>query len=366
MESAEKITGTQVSLLIFSFVAPTVILVIPGLMSTISKQDAWITILPAFLIGALTIMVMTTLSKRYPGQSIIQYSCQIIGKWPGKCLGCYYIYSWINFDFVILNQHVQFINTVLLMRTPSIVISLTLAILCGIAVYMGIEAIARVNESLSLLILVLLIPLLILMLTEADPERLRPILSKGIVPVLQGSIFPTAYLSQFFILGWLIPFMNQPNKATKASFISLFTISGLLAITIIPLIMVFGPLTKKLTFPVLSVIQYVGLKGSFERLEALAVAIWVMGCFIKISLTFFIICLSLGHLFNIKRYKDLVIPITILSVLGSISIFVNYSTDLSSYLNYTYPSYALLTHLVLPLGLLLIDSTKRRWKKSVH
>lgn len=363
MESTEKITGTQLSLMIFSFIAPTVILVIPGLMATISKQDAWITIFPAIVVGALSIWVMTTLSKRYPGQTIIQYSCQIIGKWPGRCLGFYYIYYWINFDFIILNQHVQFINTVLLMRTPSIVISLTLAILCGIAVYMGIEAIARCNESLSLLILVLLIPLLILMLTESDPERLRPILSKGIVPVLQGSFFPAAYLSQFLILGWLIPFLNQPKKATRAAFFSLFTISGLLAITILPLIMVFGPLTKKLTFPVLSVIQYIGLKGSFERLEALAVAIWVMGCFIKISLTFFIICLSLGHLFNIKNYKDFIIPITIMSVIGSISVFVNYSTDLSNYLNFTYPSYALFSHLLLPLFLLMIDTTKRRWRK---
>ncbi|MZQ81373.1 endospore germination permease [Paenibacillus sp. 5J-6] len=366
MESTEKITGTQLSLMIFSFIAPTVILVIPGLMASLSKQDAWITIFPAIMVGALSIWVMTTLSTRYPGQTIIQYSCHIIGKWPGKCLGLYYIYYWLNFDFIILNQHIQFINTVLLMRTPSIVISLTLAVLCGIAVYMGIEAIARCNESLSLLILVLLIPLLVLMLTESDPERLRPILSKGIVPVLQGSFFPTAYLSQFFILGWLIPFLNQPKKATKASFVSLFTISGLLAITILPLIMVFGPLTKKLTFPVLSVIQYIGLKGSFERLEALAVAIWVMGCFIKISVTFFVICLSLGHLFNIKNYKDFIIPITIMSVFGSISVFVNYSTDLSNYLNFTYPSYALFSHLLLPLALLMIDTTKRRLKKFMR
>ncbi|MCM3628329.1 spore germination protein [Paenibacillus glycanilyticus] len=366
MESAEKISGMQLCLLVFSFIAPTVILVIPGLMSNISKQDAWITIFPSTLIGAINIWMMIQLSKRYPGMTIIQYGSEILGKWLGKILGFYLIYVWLNFDFIILNQHIQFINTVFLMNTPSIMISLTLAILCCVAVYMGIEAIARCNQYLAILNFILLIPLLILMLAESDPERLRPVMGNGLFPVLQATVFPVAYITQFFVLGWLLPFLNQPKKAARASYTSLLIISGLLFITLLPLIMVFGPLTEKLVFPVLSVIQYIGIKGSFERLEAFAVAIWVMGCFIKISITIFIICLSIGQLFNIKNYKDLVIPITILSVIGSVTVFKNYSTDLGSYLNYTYPSYAFFTHFALPLVLLLLDSVKRGWKKSVH
>ncbi|MGO4275399.1 GerAB/ArcD/ProY family transporter, partial [Paenibacillus sp. TAF58] len=73
MKSAEKISGTQLCLLIFSFIAPIVILIIPGLESKTSKQDAWITIFPAVLIGSLTIWVMIILSNRYPGLTIIQY-----------------------------------------------------------------------------------------------------------------------------------------------------------------------------------------------------------------------------------------------------------------------------------------------------
>jgi len=365
MESTEKITGTQLSLLIFSFIAPTVILVIPGLMAKFSKQDAWITILPASLIGALSIWLMIKLSERYPNQSIIEYSSQIIGKWPAKALGLYFIYYWLNFDFIILNQHIQFINTVLLHRSPAIVISLTLVFLCAIAVTMGVEAIARCNGYLALLILILLIPLLVLMLSESDPSRLRPVMSKGIVPVLQGSVFPAAYFSQFFILGWLLPHLNRPQIKSKASFIGLFNIASLLGITLIPLIMVFGPLTDKLTFPVLSVIQYIGLKGSLERLEALAVVIWVMGCFVKISLTIFILCASIGDLIQIKRYKSFVMPVTILSVIGSVSVFQNYATDLNNYLSYSYPVYALFTQIMLPLGLLLIDSIKRGLRKAV-
>ncbi|OAS16487.1 GerAB/ArcD/ProY family transporter [Paenibacillus oryzisoli] len=364
MESTEKISGNQLCLLVFSFIAPTLILVVPSLMEKISRQDAWMTIFPAYLIGALQVWIMIVLSKRYPGLSIIQYSSRILGKFFGKLVGFYLLYYWVNFDFIILNQHIQFINSIFLMRTPSIVVSLTLAILCGIAVYMGIESIARCNEYLSYLIFVLLIPLLLLMIAVSDPQLLRPVLSKGIRPVLQGSIFPIAYLGQFMVLGWFLPYLNQPKKAAKASFISLSIISGLFCITVLPLIMIFGPLTRKLAFPVLSVIQYIGIKGSFERLEAVAVAIWVMGCFIKVSLTFFIICLTIAHLFEIKSYRTFLVPIVILSVIGSVFVFDNYSTDLNSYLRDTYPSFAFSTHLLIPLSLLLVDTIKKRWTKS--
>ncbi|NQX58285.1 GerAB/ArcD/ProY family transporter [Paenibacillus qinlingensis] len=365
MESTEKISGHQLCLLVFSFIAPTLILVVPSLMEKISRQDAWMTIFPSYLIGALQVWIMIVLAKRFPGQTIIQYSSQILGKFLGKLLGCYLLYYWINFDFIILNQHIQFINSIFLMRTPSVVVSLTLAILCAIAVYMGIESIARCNEYLSLLIFVLLIPLLLLMLAVSDPQLLRPMLSKGVLPVLQASIFPIAYLGQFMILGWFFPFLSQPKKAAKASFISLSIISGLFCITILPLIMIFGPLTRKLAFPVLSVIQYIGIKGSFERLEAVAVAIWVMGCFVKVSLTFFIICLTIAHLFELKSYRTFIVPVMLLSVIGSVFVFENYSTDLNSYLRNTYPSFAFSTHLLIPLALLLIDTIKRHWKKSV-
>ncbi|WP_217582226.1 GerAB/ArcD/ProY family transporter, partial [Lysinibacillus sp. GbtcB16] len=75
---------------------------------------------------------------------------------------------------------------------------------------MGIEAIARCNGYISILIILLLIPLLFLMLAESDPQRLRPVMSQGMMPILKGSIFPAAYLCQFFILGWLFPYLNHP------------------------------------------------------------------------------------------------------------------------------------------------------------
>lgn len=363
MNIAERISGRQLVLLLFSFIAPTVVLVIPGLMYHYAKLDAWLTLVPALCAGTFTIACMTILSRRYPGMTIVRYGAEIVGLWPSRVLGAFYLFYWFNFCFIILNQHIQFINTVLLMRSPPLVISLTLAVLCAIAAGMGIEAIGRCNEYLAMLIFVLLLPLLLLMLEESDPGQLLPIMGDGTSPILRGSLYPSAYLSQFVILGWLLPYLNRPRRAAAYSMIALLTIAGLLLVTVIPLILIFGPLTDKLSFPLLSVIQYIGLEGSFERLEAIGVVIWVMGCFVKISLTLFIVCLTIRDLCRMDRYKDFIVPVTLVSVIGSVTIFVHYATDLNHYLRYTYPAFALFAHCVVPFVLLAIDSVRRGWRR---
>ncbi|MDF2646998.1 MAG: hypothetical protein K0Q73_2803 [Paenibacillus sp.] len=364
MMPSEKITGTQLGLLLYSFVAPTILLRIPTGMVGFAKQNAWISVLPATLTGLLSIWVMTILANRYPGLTIIEYSSKIIGKWLGKCVGFYYVFYWFTFVSVIAIEHIGFINTVLLPNSPSFIVIVTLLIICGFAVSLGIEVIARSNEFLSILIIVFFIPLLFLMLGRSDFGQLKPIFNKGILPVLQGSLFPASFMSQFFILGWLLPYLNQPNKARKISLNALLGTSILVIAVVLPTIMVLGPLTAKLNFPILSVIQYIGIEGSFERLEAISVSIWVLGIFIKLSVALFIFCLCVSQSFGIQNHREYIIPLTLLTLIGSFWIFKN-GTDLHYYLTFTYPSLAFLTQNIIPLMLLVIDSIKRIGNKSL-
>lgn len=180
-----RITGTQLGLLLFSFVGATIILIVPGVMVAFAKQDAWMSVFPAALTGLLSIWVMTVLAQRYPGLTITQYSSKIVDKWLGKCLGFYYFYFLFVMICQIVSTHIGFISLVLLPESPSIVVSLSLLILCGLAVYAGIEVIGRCNEFLMPLLIVLLIPLIILAIKESDPGQFKPFLGEGKLQILQ-------------------------------------------------------------------------------------------------------------------------------------------------------------------------------------
>lgn len=329
-----------------------------------AKQDAWLSVFPSITTGLLSIWVMTILAKRYPGLTIIQYSSKILGKWLGTLLGIYYIYFWYISISVMTIQHAVFINTLLLPKSPFIVGSLTLLLLSSVVVITGIEAIGRCTEFHTLLYLIFLIPLFFLMIRDADIQQIKPILADGIVPVLQGSIIPSgAFMNQLFVLGWLIPYLNHPEKARKVSLIAFFGIISFIFIIVIITIMVLGPLTGKLNYSFLSVIQYIGVQGSFERLEAIAVSMWVMGYFTKVSVSLFIICLSISQLSGIRNYRDIVYPTALFCLIGSFWIFKN-SVEIISYLTFIYPSSGFFTQSLIPLSLLLIDTIKRKVSNS--
>ncbi|MFC5648683.1 endospore germination permease [Paenibacillus solisilvae] len=363
MRDTEKITGTQLGLLLYIYVLSTLILSVPGVMVKLAKQDAWLSVFPSALTGLLTIWVMITLANRYPGLTIIQYSSKIIGKWPGKCLGVYLSYYWFSFIGVLLYGHAGYVHTFLLPITPIWVGTLTILILSGLAVFAGIEVIGRCNEFLTPIIIAFLIPLFILAIGDSDPGQLKPVLAEGIVPVLKGAFVPSGFMSQFFLLGWFLPFLNQPKKALKISLISLLGIVLFLFVINLLTIMVLGPITGKLNYAFSSLIQYIGVQGSFERLEAFTVTIWVMGLFVKLSVTLFMLCYSLSQLFGIRSYRDIIAPVTLLSMVGSVWIFKN-SAEYQSYIS-IYSFNAFFTQNLLPLALLLIDSLKRSVNKSL-
>ncbi|MDT8974636.1 GerAB/ArcD/ProY family transporter [Paenibacillus sp. chi10] len=107
-------------------------------------------------------------------------------------------------------------------------------------------------------------------------------------------------------------------------------------------------MTGKLNYSFLSVIQYIGIEGSFERLEAIAVALWVRGNFVKVSVSLFILCLSVSLLFCIQNYRELIAPLTLLSAIGSAWIFHN-SGELHAYLVLIYPTLGLIMQSLIPL-----------------
>ncbi|MFC3803459.1 endospore germination permease [Cohnella sp. GCM10012308] len=365
MQATEKISSTQLGLLIFTFIISTNLLTVPSFTVMFAMQDAWISELISSVTGFVSIWVMCELARRYPGLTIEQYSSRILGKWLGKLAAANYAYYWFISISTITTQHTGFVNTLLLPESPFLVISLTLLVLSGAAAYMGIEVIARSNEFLTLLLLFLFIPLLILTVTEADAHLLKPVMENGLVPVLQGAVNPAGgFMNQVFILGWLLPYFQSSGKARRASIFALTGVTLMSVSLVLLTLMILGPLTGKLTYSFLSVVQYIGIEGSFERLEAIAVATWVIGCFIKIAVSVFIFSLCVSRLFGIRDYRDLVFPLALLSLVGSVWIFPN-AAALLNYLVFTFPVLAFVNQTVIPLALLTVDAARRKTAPSL-
>lgn len=363
VHEAEKISGYQLSLLFFTFIVSTLILSVPGIMVSFAKQNAWMSILPASLTGIANIWVLTALARRYPGKTIIQYASDICGKWLGKLIGFFFTYYIFFFISSTVNEHAGFLNTTLLLLTPPIVLIVSLLLLCGLAVLAGVEAIARSNEVIVLIIALLLIPIFVFSFRDLELPRLTPVLAEGLMPVLKGAVVPSAWMSQFFFMGWFLPHLiDNPRKLRKKAMAALSGIVLLIVAIDVVTIAMFGPITPRMRFAFLNVIKYVSIVGPLERIEAIAIAIWILGIFIKVCMLLYMFCVSATQLIGAKDYRTSIIPVTLLSVVGSVWIFKN-AYEFVSWITFTYPILALFTQSLLPAMLLAIDAIKSKTGK---
>lgn len=94
-----KISPLQFGIVVFMFALGSTALLIPAILVSIAKQDAWISVLLIIGTVILFISLWIRLYKKFSNENIIQYSERILGKWLGKMVGM--IYVWFFYILVL-------------------------------------------------------------------------------------------------------------------------------------------------------------------------------------------------------------------------------------------------------------------------
>ena len=79
-----KISSLQMAIMLYPAVIATSIISVPSIMAKYARNDLWLRLLLLPLLGFLTVYIAFELHKRYPKQTVIQLSEQIVGQFVGK------------------------------------------------------------------------------------------------------------------------------------------------------------------------------------------------------------------------------------------------------------------------------------------
>ncbi|MBD2867242.1 GerAB/ArcD/ProY family transporter [Paenibacillus arenilitoris] len=301
-----KISGYQLFWLIFTMIfgMTAIFTVSPAVF--LAKQDTWISIIVATLIGLFLTFVAVKLSLLYPEQTFIEYSQTILGKWLGKILLIPYFLMWISVTGIILREYADFVFISLFSSTPLWMIIL---IMLGAVVYVtctgGLKSIGRCGEIIGPISAIGCLLIFIFSVKDWNWLRILPVYANtGFLPIVKGSFIPASFLAESFMVVMLIAFMSNPRRAMLSSLAGVAAASvAVLAMTVI-VILVFGPnLPAKFIYPLYSVVTYISVMEFIQNVDVLAVLLWIIGIFIKLSLYFFITSYGTAQLFRIKRWK---------------------------------------------------------------
>ncbi len=356
-----RISSVQLLFIFLIFEASTAILYTPARVAALAGPDSWLAVsLGDGVYGLVVLLVAVTLGKRFPDQVFTGYLPEILGRIGGKLLAAAYALAFIHMGSVFVGEASVFINTHLLFLTPPTVLDTVLAMMAIYGAYLGIEAIARENEIVLPVWLLLIVFLLLLAAKDVDISHLKPVLENGLLPVLRAALFHSSWRGEVFFLLMLYPYLSQKQEALKAGLFYLGLVIVLAVVVHTVIVGVFGDLvTAHLLFPLETLAQYISLGRFVERLEIVVIVFLTAATIVKLAVIYHSAGIAAASTLGLKNYRSALIPIVLITVALS---RVLYGTNLKllSQLFYVWPIEALIVELAIPALILLIAVIRKK------
>ncbi|MBB5172287.1 GerAB/ArcD/ProY family transporter [Texcoconibacillus texcoconensis] len=354
-----RISAMQMAILMYPAIIATGVLIVPSLTAENAGRDLWISPIIGSSIGFLTVYLAYKLHQYYPGQTVIQYSEEILGKPLGKAIGFLFLFLYLHLNGVIVREYAEFVIGVFLLNTPMQVIYGTIIIVCAFAVRGGLEVVARTALIFVPVVTFLIFVLIVLLINDLDPTNMLPVFEKGVTPALKGSIAPQAWFSEFFVMSFLLPYLVDQENGLKWGMTTAIFVMVTLSMTNLVALFLFGDFVDSILYPVMSAARYVSVAEFFEHLESVVMALWVAGAFVKICVFYYALSLGTAQWLKLSEYKAVVLPFGFLII-----IFARWSgdnlADLKDFLGTPAPWYLLTFQVALPILLIIIAFIKKR------
>ncbi|HBC91762.1 MAG TPA: hypothetical protein DCZ10_02355 [Pelotomaculum sp.] len=347
-----KISGIALALILMNLVGATAVVALPAVTARSALRDAWLTPVVSAVSGIVVIMLVTALGRRFPDKSLMEYTQDILGSWPGKAVGVLYLFFFFQSTGVIIREFGELLSATIMPRTPILLFSTTIVLLAAYSVRSGLEVIGRLSELLLPWVLILYYVIILLGLQKADFSRLLPMLENGFAPVLLGSLTPLGWMGEVLLLGMILPYLSKPHQGRKIGIWSVIILGFLLVVDEIANITVFGQEVARLKYPTFMIPSEI-LLGGFLRIDALFVLLWTAGLLTKLAIFYYVSVLGTAQLCNLRDYKPIVLPIGVILTAFSILSFQN-AAEIPTHITKGFPPFAYLFEWALPLALLLI------------
>ncbi|MGQ7889147.1 GerAB/ArcD/ProY family transporter [Paenibacillus sp. WC2504] len=303
-----ELSGSQ---LIWSLLVIDGCNIIPFVKTAIveAKQDAWISIMIAGVIVILLTLALVRLSLMHPGQTLTNFSQKVLGAWFGRLVILPYFVAWFSIPVLILRYSGDFIQTVLLDRSPVWVVMLVLMVLTLYCTHGGIGGIGRYNEVVGPLFFATTMISYMLNTRNLKWDRILPVFyDTGWQPILKGMVPLTTLLGgESLLLLVLIAFMKDAKKAPILSAFAL-GITTLAFVTVALLsLLVFGPtLAAKMQDPFFSYLRTVDIMEFIQQIDTFMFSLWMFGVTSMLSIHVFVISYEASLWLNMKNWYRLI------------------------------------------------------------
>jgi len=320
----EKVSNIQLGFMMYLMIGGTSILVVPSFTAMYAKQDMWISPIIGSVLGFFCVLLAWIMDRFYPGETIIQHLNSVFGKVFGRVLGAMILFFQIDAIGLITREYAEFIVQAFLSQTPLIVIIGCIVATSSFAVRSGVEVIGRFAIIFGPIFFLFVAAIFLFLLPEYHFSNILPVLGLGVLPSVKGSLEPSVWFMEFLFITSFFPSVRKGDNGLKGGMFAVMMMMLTMVITNFTCLFLFGDRTANLTFPFLSASRYINISDFFSHVEAIVMALWILGGFVQISMWYYSLVLGMAQWFKIQDYRSLVFPLGLLISVFSIWVAKNF------------------------------------------
>lgn len=310
MVGPERISTRQLAVLLLFVTIGDMLLVLPPHVAQLVKQDAWIAHLLGLAAGLAIAWLLLKFALSLGSEGLAEQNRRALGAWAGGAVTVVYLLYFLLNSSLMMRETSDFLTTVLFPETPLRAIHglATLAFVVGIRY--GLQSIARAGEMFLPVFGILYAVLLLLLIPQAQPEKLQPMLAADAVSMVRGiymsAIYPFCELCIFIVV---IPLVIRRKHMTRDYFLAV-AIGGLgsFAVMLMSILVLGGTMTAHYLYPAYILAGKVSLGHFIERLEALIAVNLILLTFMKTVLYGYGFAMILSQMFRLDDYRPLAFP----------------------------------------------------------
>ncbi|WP_010248646.1 GerAB/ArcD/ProY family transporter [Acetivibrio cellulolyticus] len=353
----EQITDKEAICLLIAFVFGTTLIVGGG---GEAKNDAWISLIVSLFMFIPMLLIFSRILSLYQGKDLFDILIIIFGKVVGRIISIIYIWYAFHLGALVLRNFGEFVNTIALPETPMFVPLLSIGLVSIIAVRLGIEVLGRTTTYFLPIIFFILVAVLILGLPMLHIEYLKPILGKGLAPVLKGgfSTFSFPFAETVLFIG-VFSALKTKKSPIKVYLWGVFISAIAIILVTIRNISVLGNMLGSFYFPAYQAVSQTSIGDFIQRIEVTVSIAFVFDVVIKSSICLLVACKGIGKIFNLHDYRSIVIQTGLLMVYFSYFVYDNFM-EMNLWAFKVYPYYAFPMQVVLPVIIWVLAEIKVR------
>ena len=345
-----NISKYQFTCIVALFLFGSSVLIPPG---PAAKQEAWLVLILASFWSVGLFYIYSSLSKLFPGDTIIEYLPKVYGDIIGKLIALIYIASFILLSAEVTRNLVDFLTT-LMSETPMFAISIPLLAAGSYLLKKDLDTISKFIEFFFPIVISLYLLATLALIPYMNPYNLLPFFSTDFFTnVTHGFIQASGWpFGEIITLTMIFPFLKNKKEIQSGATQAVIVVGLLFIMVSFRNRTVLGEAISTTTYPSLNAIDMVTIPGLGSIVYLMFIG-QISSLFIKVVISYYAATKGIAQLIGSKNYKVFIFPLLIILICLSQSVYDNIS-DTAHFGLDIYPYYLFLLSFVIPITTYLV------------